>query len=513
MSVDARQRALLGATLDPEVVRRLAQPIRVSVAGGDPPWRHQIAAIALVDILGRLHTHIQICVEPKARADSLLPPGPDLLGDRLREAAHHGGLEISFDEIEEPDVHIAVGPVQGADLYVDGSGWLSYVGTSVSTALADDATNPVGPLAAACRGAAQVFQTTLSDLLSVTTSVDGSYWSALKYTSVSSNDIGPPLSGPNVDALLMGAGSIGGAVAYTLARVPRLGGALTVCDPQQLELRNARKALLAREADLEPAREKALVAADEFAHTAVEVTSHVGTLSEWVAARPACDPLPLVLCAVDSIPARRELQDHMPLEVVNAACGDLDITVSGHVTDDGPCVYCLHIERVLDSAASRKAILARETGMPERTVSEHLTKGTPLNEPMLRAIAQHRHEPIEKLLPWVGHKLDELYREYILYGEARLQTDQGDAAIVAPFVTALAGILMAGEALKLRSGPDVSGYRLGSAGRLPVKYEESLVHAPVGMLSNVPRWEGDECLCRSTRRLGLFRPRYGLDTT
>jgi molybdopterin/thiamine biosynthesis adenylyltransferase len=513
MTQDERQRALLGAEIDPQVAERLSQPVRLTVTGRQPPWRHQVAAIALADLLGRLFPRLQIVCHAAAVADAALPPGGDQLAGRLKEAARHGGLDIAVGSTTDPVVHIAVGNAPAADIYIDGSRWLSYLGDVPATALPDDNTLPIGPLAAACRGAAQVFQRVLGDLMPVHTPVSSSFWSALTYTAVPRDEIGPSLASVTLDALLMGAGSIGGASVYALARVPAMRGRFAICDPQVLEPRNARKALLARQWDIQAQRRKVDVAADELAHiTPLTVERHIGTLAEWAAARPADQPLPPVLCAVDSVTARRELQDHLPLEVLNAACGDLDVTVSGHVTDQGPCVYCLHIERVLDKTASRKAILARETGIPERTVSEHLTKGTPLDGPMLRAIAHNRREPLDRLLPWLGRTLDDLFRDHILYGEARVRSDGGDTAVIAPFVTALAGVLLAGEALKRTSRPEVADFRLGPAGTLPIKYEESLVHRPDGgMLTPVQRWPGDACLCRSTRRLELLRSRYGSD--
>lgn len=85
------------------------------------------------------------------------------------------------------------------------------------------------------------------------------------------------------------------------------------------------------------------------------------------------------------------------------------------------------------------------------------------------------------------------------------------AAVAAPWVTALAGILLAGEALKSTSG-ELARWRLGPANDSPaIKYAENPYNTPTdALLSRPERWEGDECLCRSPRRLELLRRRYGL---
>ncbi|MGH2899990.1 MAG: ThiF family adenylyltransferase, partial [Solirubrobacteraceae bacterium] len=406
------------------------------------------------------------------------------------------------------------GAADSADIHVDGSGWISYVGTEPPATLPDETTVTIGPLSAACRAASRVYQRLLGDLLTTEPAAPRSWWNALTLQPLDTapEHVGPSLHAPAIDALLMGAGSIGGATVYALARTPDVTGRLDIIDPQTLEARNALKALLARHQDVTAGASKAHVAARELAGLAgLTVNPEPVTLAQWVAARPADQPLPVVLCAVDSIAARRELQDHGPLDVLNAACGDLDATVSAHRTDDGPCVYCLHIENVLDGESTRMRIIARDTGIPERTVAELLTRSVPLTATHLRAIEQHRGVPSGALAHWQNRTLDDLFREWILYGEARVSDGDASAAVTAPFVTALAGILLAGELLKRSSGPAFAGSALGSAGPA-AKYEESLMHDSVGMLTSPRRWPTSECLCRSTRRLTLLRERYDLPT-
>lgn len=509
MSDEQRQ---LSGDMQQVVRERLGQPVRLTIAGSDPAWRHQLAAIALADLLGRFCTHLTITCDPAASAHAALPPGPALLLQRLHDAAANGGSAPHPQEGPSAGVNVAVAAGEGADIYMDGSGWISYVGTEPGPALPDENTMVIGPLSAACRAASRVHQRLLGDLQVARPQDPQSWWSALTLQALDAapDDVGPSLQQPSVDALLMGAGSIGGATVYALARTQRLAGSLDVIDPETLEARNALKALLARQADVTAGASKAQVAARELAHlSALAVNGEPVTLAQWVAARPAGRPLPLVLCAVDSIRARRELQDHGPLDVLNAACGDLDATVSAHRTDVGPCVYCLHIENVLDSETTRVRILARETGIHDRMVAELLTRSVPLNATHLRAIEQHRGEPSGALSHWQGQTLDVLYRERILYGEARVRSGDASAAVVAPYVTALAGVLLASELLKRTGDAALRATALGPSG-LAVKYEESLAHGSVGMLTNPRRWPTSECLCRSTRRLTLLHDRYAL---
>jgi molybdopterin/thiamine biosynthesis adenylyltransferase len=514
VSEDPRIRALESASeAETEFAEALDRGVRVVIAPGGEAWARQLIAICLCDLLGRLLPAIEIVCDPKIRAHGLLPPGSEFLAKRLAEGRCDSMIEPTAGLVADPALTAVIGADGEGDIFLDGSGWVSYLGDRPVEPLTEDEVNPIGPLSAACRGAAEVIRRLLGALLPAASSGEPSYWSALTMAPCKPEEVGewPALAEPRVEALLMGAGSIGGASAYTLARVPRLAGKLPIIDFDALEARNSRKALLARRADIERGAGKAEVAAAELEYLiGLDAPTVNGTLAAHVAARAASEPLPLVLCAVDSIEARRELADHMPLEVVNAACGATEIIVSGHRTDAGPCVYCLYIERVLDAEATRARMMARELGLPAGMIVELRVSRAGLESQHLRQIEQRRELPPGALANFRGRTLDDLFDEQVLYGEVRLEDEEGRrAALQLPFVPALAGVLLAGEALKHGSGAAFEPFQLGPSG-LAIEYAESLLQRPVGMLSNPPRWPTSECLCRSPRRLALMRERYQL---
>jgi hypothetical protein len=497
---------------DGEVEAALDRTVQVALPSGTPCWRHQLIALALVDMLGRLFPRVDLVCAAGAAADPLLPPGPALLSERLEAARQHG---VEPQEPGEPELTVRVGPgTEPADIYVDGREWHSYVGTRPSQ-LPDNGGRAiaVGPLAAACRAAAQAFQRLLADLLPQTTTIESSYWSALTYEKGETPFGDPELPVPTrLDAVLVGAGSIGGAAAYLFGRTPRLDGELDIVDPQPLEERNPDRALLATQAAAAAGEVKALLAASALDHLPLTARPHQMTIAEFVAARPREQTLPLVLAAVDSARARREIQDCLPLEVVNAACSPTAIAVSGHVTGDGPCVYCLHLPEVLDSERILAKLIAAATGLPFATVVPFMVKHVELTDEHLRVIERNRDLPLGTLQKYRGVEIDALYRAALLYGEVGIKTASGlEAAVAAIFVTALAGFLLASEALKAGGGTAFEPYRLGVLGQLGTKYEESLFHSPnTSLVSLARRHEGSECLCRSPRRLRVMRQRYGL---
>jgi len=168
---------------------------------------------------------------------------------------------------------------------------------------------------------------------------------------------------------------------------------------------------------------------------------------------------------------------------------------------------------VLDEQRVTLKLAAGATGMPVGEVLALWVGATPLVEDHLRRIESHRGSASGALLQYLGRTLEELYRSELMYGEMAITTEDGTMlAIPWPFVTALAGFLLASEALKFGAGPDFVPYRLGVTGGLPTKYRESMESGPrTGLLTSVQRHEGHECLCRSTRRLRLLRERYPVE--
>lgn len=227
--------------------------------------------------------------------------------------------------------------------------------------------------------------------------------------------------------------------------------------------------------------------------------------------------MPLVLSAVDSTASRREIQDAVPLYVLDAACGVDQVSLSAHRTDDGPCIYCLHIGAVLDSARIKYRLIAERTGLPEPAVAQLHVQGVQLSAQHIRAIEQFRRDHGDPLADraldgYIGETLETLYRERFLYGEALIGTaGGGQAAVAAPFVTALAGFILAGEALKAAADPAFQPFRLGAGGEIGTMYREDPWSSPSNrLLTNPPRWEGLECLCRSPLRLRLLHEHYTL---
>jgi len=501
-----------------EVLEILERPVRVVLPDGVPTWRHQLLALTLVDLLGRLFPRIELVVDADAPADALLPPGAALLLDRLEQARAHGCCPQSPEG--DPLATIRVGLGDGADVYVDGAGWQSYVGASPSQLPDRGAMVPVGPLIAACRGASQIFQLALRHRLArAAFIIESSYSSALTLEAgsgpIDEPDLPPPVE---VVAVLVGAGSVGGATAYLFAHMPEFSGELDVVDDDCLRGHNPGRAILATKQLAAEEAAKVEVVESALAHQAgLDVRPHQKRFEDFVAERARDAQLPLVLSAVDSVASRREIQDAMPLDVIDAACGTEQVSCSVHLTDSGPCIYCLHVGAVLDSTRIKYRLISAATGMSEAAVAPLHVAQIPLTLQHVRSIEAYRRELGESLSvgafdDYIGKTLETLYREKLLYGEALIATaGGGQAAVAAPFVTALTGFILASEALKAGSADAYGPYRLGSPGALGIMYREDPWRTPADRLITRPaRWPTQECLCQSPLRLRLLRERYAL---
>ena len=487
----------------------------VSIQLADPSdWNQQLLLLALLDLLRRVLPCVRVELggaDVAAHPD--LPPGPDALDARVEEVAGFGCEPGVCADQTAVQVVIGAGGQQEEPptLHVDGRGWQSFVGTEPAAIDVDEGANAIGPLTAACRAASAVVRGLLAEPGEESSSwPERAYWDALAVGAPTPTppDRAPAPLQPRVEALLMGCGSIGGAAAYALARTPGLEGALDLLDAQALEPPNQSKAILARPADAVAGRAKVEIAEAELAHLHLDVDPQEMALADYVAGSPAERTLPLVLCAVDSVESRRELQDCLPLEVVNAACDGADVFVSGHLTDAGPCVYCLHIERVLNAEAARIRLIEGATGIPARAAAELIEKRAPLNPTHLTQIERHRKMKQGALARYRGATLDRLYDSALRYGEEHLDLEAGTrVAIPAPWVTALAGFLLAAEALK-HGQPELREHCLGPTGGLGIRYYEDLA-MPSGIVTNQPpRFPGQECLCNDPRRLRLLHERY-----
>lgn len=497
---DHRVRVLVGDdVVGAELVERLDHG-GVEIILERPSFSRQVLVLSLVELLARLVPCIVARFERNLSADERLPPGPASFEERVHAVRERGGLLLA--ESSKVTLRIGVGTDKPADLYVDGDGFQSYIGRSPS--MLDGSESPVvfGALASSARACAH----SVAEIIGYPHTVPGGiYSSTIDYRCAASPMKLDASDQLRLNALLVGAGSEGGAAVYAWSFHQGLTGELDIVDPEFLEDGNLVKAVLASSLACDRRATKV-----EVAHAALEhiegllVSPHRCRVSKYRASLAPMQPLPTVLCCVDNPESRREIQECLPLRLVNAACHTDQVTVSRHMTGEGPCVCCLQIGELLDASRTRANMIARETGLPFESVLLLLVKGLPMDRRQLEQIAKYRGEVFDSFAEYEGRSLDALWRSRMLYAETRVRTERGVGAVAAPYVTALAGFLLAVEATRPSTRMNVFGPAAEA-----LKYEEFVYGSPGNALLTKPeRWPTSECLCRSTRRSRLTEEMY-----
>lgn len=245
------------------------------------------------------------------------------------------------------------------------------------------------------------------------------------------------------DSSLIGAGAIGNAAAWALARLPATGG-LTIVDHESVELSNLQRYVLAERRD--EGQVKVDVVSRGFTGGIVAVPFPYD-LETFVAERGY--HVPAMLLALDSARDRRAAQASLPRWVANAWTQPDDLGVSVHPTfgEGGACVACLYLPDV--TGPNEDTLVADALGIPDQVadVRTILYNGAGTPRSMLELIAVRIGVPIDVLMPYEGRPIRHLYVEGVCGGGViplgRTGTPRGDLHVPLAHQSALAGVLLA----------------------------------------------------------------------
>lgn len=342
----------------------------------------------------------------------VLPTGAGALGEDLlaqMRAADPFGRFAVVDSPRASDIHLHVGhgaPEPAVSIFA--SGWMAAVSRGVPLTLEPDRppTVGVGAIAAACLGVGEVFKNALG--LPDTRFVNGTF-DMLRLKRVETNlrpSATPVQSGRDFgDALLVGAGSVGSAFAYS-AHLLGLRGRLTVVDFDTVKVENLNRSPIF--GALSVGRNKAEVVAEHLAGGRVTVRPVPTSWNDFIAAtgRRAA-PADVWIPVANEGDVRRSIQSNLPPLMVEAATSEnWGVNFGRHAPGLDDCLSCR---------------------FPDVVREEHLRC----------SIA-----------------------EVIVAGE------RVDAAL--PFLSTFAGLLVAAEILRLQMepypcGPNYAAFDLGSA--------------------------------------------------
>jgi hypothetical protein len=454
-----------------------------------------------VELLARLYP--TLLLEPRgdgtARVDAELAERAREINERVSFGGPGtASVRISLGETEVP------APASVPTFHVGFDGWIARL-SSTHPVTAVAGSNPFGAAAAACLAAANVFRYVFREQLPVSQPDGDIEFSLLTLDPLEEDPSSPPL--PAVDlgeAFLVGAGAVGSAAVWMLARVPGLSGELHVIDPEAVELTNVQRYIGTGERDVESV--KVELAAAALAGSAVEVHAHHCSWGEFLHARDN-SRLDRVAVALDSGRDRVLVQGALPRWIANAWTQPGNVGVSRHeFGSDEACLACLYLPVAVQP--SDDEIIAAALGLSGRPallrIRDLLHRGDPLDEAFLREAAVGMGVEAEPLLGFVGKTLREFYSGAVCSGMVmRLGGHAGAprAEIPLGFQSAMAGLLLAAELVA-----EAGALR---AARLPTTTVMDLLRPLGSVLSAPERKTGTgACICEDPDYQAAYRAKY-----
>ena len=380
----------------------------------------------------------------------------DIVPIELVEGEGNPDREIFLNTIPESTTNNSI--------MITGTGW--WGGAAFATAPPAEWTNadlhnplPIGPYIAATLAVADVYLQ-IRDPRAATSSRTYS-WDAWNSAPADAPQTGPAPSGLDLTGIaLAGVGAVGTAWMATLWATPGLSGTIAVVDSDThgVSTSNLNRGLLFRRNDID--LQKADVAA-AAAKGSIDWRPLNGRF-ESSGVRPS-----ILVSAVDTNTARDAIQSRYPARTLSGSTRDLRAeTMVGGRPGLGACLRCHNpLEAEVSDAQLRARVEKEGTG-----VLEQLAQGLGISIEDL----QNRLET-----PGCDAISDRLL--------AKLRSEYGDAAVPARFAvgftSAMAGILLAAETLRLvmgeRVGANLEGKRVTFQFRRPA--------SPVNVSRTYPR--------------------------
>jgi hypothetical protein len=327
--------------------------------------------------------------------------------------------------------------------------------------------------AAAALVAAEIFRMVVPEMPGVrlTEPVE---WNLVDYRRTTV--IGPRVQ--DVFATCFGAGSVGSSLVLALL-VSNAKGQLIMVDEDILQARNRLRYPLW----IAPAQGRKVDWLASLCRSGPLTVTGVAATAQTYG--PTLEQPPtLAISAVDTVTGRAAITDILALETLNAGVDGLQLHVARHRFGDGlACVYCGYVDA--SPASSELDVYVALTGLPPRRVAQ-LLAGERLSSADIEAMISSNRIDTAGAIDLAGGRFMDVGRAR-LYAEAAIPA-LGQARVAAPFVSALAGAILAAEVLK---SPEI---------RLDRRVDVDLSGWPTGLTSRPKQDPSRRCLCWSPIR-------------
>lgn len=471
---------------------------------------HMAGFLLLVNLCARLYPQLRIRARPRVVDESAALALQ--INPRCDVAAGAGPCDAALSwacQRSAPNT-IVVGP----------AGWEVLI--DLPEAARVQTTNMLTSLASAAISSAELFRHVFADFLPKgrTAPFPGRF-NVLTHAPTSA--ILPDL--PSDIALgrvhLVGAGAIGQAAVYALARVSAT-GTIIVVDPEDITISNLQRYVLALDSDVGAAK------CDVVERALKNKIETVSVKAPWAADIKATHNAEVICSAVDSEGLRIALQASLPRRIYNAWTQPDDIGWSRHECFGvEPCVACLYWPT--RRRPSYHEQIARAIQQNELRVLAYLSSKIPLDKPLQAAqiprLAEYPVPPearqwserslLDDVLVqvggspedgemWRGKLLPDLYRDGICGGAlVRKQTSEVPSEMAVPLAhqSVMAGIMLAIQLL-IAARDELRAHR------------SPAVESRLDLLSGFPqicarpRQRTAHCICSDTDFVSHYRAKW-----
>lgn len=396
-------------------------------------------------LLTRTFRRVALTVDPRADQERAA---------RFREIATEEAATLGSAVIgvatKTPAVTLSVGntETEGERIWLACNGWVAEVtGTPSTIEPAQSVENPIGAYAAACLGVAAAFGRLLRRSGSgmrrsslTKRSLEPIRLNALTY----GNEPFPnPAFPEKLEAgrlTLVGCGAVGmGFLSAFHAANPQ--GTLTIIDADRVDETNLNRYVVATRAHV--GQFKVTVAKQFLSTTNLAVIDVPFTYQVY--ARAIQRPNGIVICTVDNDQVRHSLQTDLPRLILEGATSGEVLSVSRYDFLKGACLGCVHPNRE-DALAVEEAI-ASKLHWPLAMVLDKFATDSPLTLEETAGVLEALGLPESRTAFLVGKPLRTVWTQEAcgrLVGPAEMPEHAGAVS----FVSALAGVLLAGELVK-----------------------------------------------------------------
>lgn len=454
---------------------------------GNDRWMSELT----VDMLARLYPR-------------LILTGDEWAVRELGARALRINPNIELDGFETPRcVCIGIGGalLQGRQITGSADGWVASASWANASSFSSQVCNPYAAGVAAVLVVAEVFRAVFTDRLVQAAPMTERRVSLLNFSSTTG--AGMPLPACDLgEVAVVGLGAVGNAAVWAWARDETLSGALSLVEPETLELSNLQRYILPTLADV--GRAKVDLVSDALAASKLRCTPHRETLAMFADSMAGGFSIPTICVSLDNVVGRRQAQALLPRLVVNGWTGIGGCGASWHLFGSGQqaCLACMYLPKGV--GPSQTELVAKALGLDPVRAALLWVTGTGVTAEDIQRMAAHLSVDVSVLNSWAGKKLTEVYVEMIC-GSAALDIIGSGRAEAVPLChqSVLAGILMAVETLKRTNA------ELAAQAQVACLATWGDILRPPPRSWAQPHSRAHRCFCSDTDYLATYRLKWG----